>query len=225
MRAGRASAVAAGVLALSGAIFFVGQQVAVKPPSESGSGLPGGARENPGGNNRSAPQTGESIVAARTGDLEALQRIAPREPLSVSTPPRPPRTAGREAWRTRTLYRPVAAAAGHLTAMGYSLAIEGIDGIGLAETCSFEGRDWPCGTLARTAFRAWLRGRAVACVTPEKPATEALTTGCTLAGEDVGAWLVNQGWARAAANGPYLAEEEDAREARRGIFGPPPRLK
>ena len=40
--------------------------------------------------------------------------------------------------------------------------------------------------------------------------------------QDAGAWLVSNGWARAAPSGPYAQAEAEAREAGRGIFGPPP---
>jgi hypothetical protein len=43
-----------------------------------------------------------------------------------------------------------------------------------------------------------------------------------LANEDVVGWLVSNGWALAAPDGPYVSQEESARAAKKGIFGAPP---
>jgi endonuclease YncB( thermonuclease family) len=41
---------------------------------------------------------------------------------------------------------------------------------------------------------------------------------CSLAGYDVGTWLVENGWALSQAEGPYAEEEKAARDAGKGIF-------
>ena len=50
----------------------------------------------------------------------------------------------------------------------------------------------------------------------------AIVVRCRFGKQDVGAWLVSNGWARAAEGGPYRLAEIKAREAQMGIFGPPP---
>lgn len=122
------------------------------------------------------------------------------------------------------LYRPVASAGGRFDAMGYSVAIAGVEGPALEQTCLFQGRSWACGMQARTEFRALLRGRALSCAVPPEPGGEIVTSACSLGRQDVGAWLVAQGWGKAAAGSAYADEDEEARGAKRGIYGPPPRL-
>ncbi|TIW89241.1 MAG: thermonuclease family protein, partial [Mesorhizobium sp.] len=61
-------------------------------------------------------------------------------------------------WNGTKLFQPVAPAAGMIEAKGYSVAISGIDIVRQDETCADGGKSWTCGSRARTAFRAFLRG-------------------------------------------------------------------
>ncbi len=163
--------------------------------------------------------------AAPSDKSGELERIAPREPLSqlgLALPPKPPKPVAPEDWKGTPLYQPVASSAGQIEAKGYSIAIAGIDPVAANEDCSFEGTSWPCGARARTAFRSWLRGRAVTCTVPPEPDRTVISADCRVGKEDVGAWLVANGWARAAAGGPYAEAGEKARSDKVGIFGPPP---
>lgn len=147
-----------------------------------------------------------------------LERVAPRDPLGdlgLASPPKP-KPGG------TVLYRPIAQAAGKIDAMGYSILLAGIEPLEPDETCSFEGREWPCGARARSAFRAFLRGRAVTCDVPAEPEKGSITAACRLGKQDVSEWLVKNGWARAAAGGPYAKAGEAVRAAGKGVFGPPP---
>src|SRR5690606_26049500 len=78
-----------------------------------------------------------------------------------------------------------------------------------------------CGARARSAFRAFLRGRAVTCEVPTEPDKAVITAACRMGKQDVSEWLVENGWARAAAGGPYAQAGEAVRAAGKGIFGPP----
>ena len=89
------------------------------------------------------------------------------------------------------------------------------------EQCRTGGRTWPCGVNARTAFRLFLRGRALACDIPPK-AGDDIVASCRLGKQDVGAWLVINGWARAAPGGPYAEAQQSAESRKKGIFGAPP---
>jgi endonuclease YncB( thermonuclease family) len=106
--------------------------------------------------------------------------------------------------------------------MGHTVAIAGVEPIGADETCLFDDREWACGIRARTAFRLWLRGRAVTCAVRSEPDPRTITAACRLGKQDVGQWLVSNGWARAAEGGPYGDAGEKARAAKKGIFGRPP---
>jgi endonuclease YncB( thermonuclease family) len=153
---------------------------------------------------------------------EVFERIAPREPLGdfgLALPPKPPVSMD---WEGTLLHRPIAPAAGLVDAMGHTVAVAGVDAVAADETCLFEGKEWACGVRARTAFRMWLRGRAVTCAVRPEAEPKTVTARCRLGKQDVGEWLVSNGWARAADGGPYSEAGEKASAAKKGIFGRPP---
>lgn len=161
------------------------------------------------------------VVAAPPVEPQALQRIAPREPLSPLG--RAPTQADLPPRKT-LLHRPHAIAAGVFHSMGHTVMLAGLEPPDDKETCVSDGVTWPCGVHARTAFRNWLRGRSLACVVPALPGREVVVSECELGKQDPAAWLASFGWARAAPDGPYAELEAQARAGRRGLFGPAPAL-
>lgn len=166
------------------------------------------------------------LVAPPEIDPDSLERAEPRAPLGDLGQPQPPGpAAGEQGWR---MFRPVATAAGRLEGDDARIAIAGIDIVEPSQNCSDgQGGQWPCGMRARTAFRAFLRGRAVECDLSEAEAGagDVRPASCRLGERDLGAWLVENGWAMAASGGLYAEEQARAVEARRGIFaGRPPAL-
>ncbi len=157
------------------------------------------------------------VVAVPEIDRRSLERVEQRQPLSPIGRAQDPADGPP---RETILHRPVVSAAGAFEAMGYRVALQGIAVTAVDETCGDDA--WPCGVHARTAFRNWLRGRALACVVPRVAPEEVVVTTCTLAKQDPAAWLVSQGGAHALANGPYAQMEEQARAANRGLFGEAP---
>src|SRR5690606_16936509 len=120
-------------------------------------------------------------------------------------------------------FRPQIAAAGLVQGSGVTIEIAGIEITRPDETCvDADGRNWPCGVRARTAFRAFVRGRALVCDLPQETDAERHTVACSLGKQDVGEWLVRHGWARALDGGPYRQAGQDARAAGLGVFGPGP---
>jgi endonuclease YncB( thermonuclease family) len=166
-----------------------------------------------GGSSQTPPQPG---MLAREPARAPLSVLAAPQPLAP--PPKPDELPKR--WRL--VHGAVASAAGVLDADGITLILPGIDIVSSDETCPrlVEG-SWPCGMAARTAFRAYLRGRALNCRVPDVPVENALLAECLLQGEDPARWLVQRGWARAKQDGPFVAEGETARSSGHGIFGPP----
>lgn len=162
------------------------------------------------------------IVAPPPLDPAELQRAEPRQPLSDLALALPPRPVPPDKWKGTLLHRPVALASARFEAMGRTVAVAGIDGVEPDETCSWEGNPWPCGVRARAAFSAWLRGRSLSCAMPPENDRHLVVASCRLGTQDVGSWLVANGWARAVAGGAYEAEGKAAREKRLGIFGAPP---
>ncbi|MET3578314.1 endonuclease YncB(thermonuclease family) [Mesorhizobium robiniae] len=167
------------------------------------------------------------VIAPPQLQAEELERVEPRAPLSelaLARPPKPPKPKMPDDWNGTKLFQPVAPAAGVIEAKGYSVAISGIEIVRQDETCIDGGKSWTCGTRARTAFRAFLRGRAVVCTVPPQGGRDLIAAECRVGNQDVGQWLIENGWARAAKNGPYVEAGEKARTARKGIFGPAPSL-
>jgi len=168
------------------------------------------------------------IVAPPDLPDEELERVEPRAPLSdlaLAGPPKPPKWKKPGDWNGTKLFQPVATAAGLIEGKGYAVAITGVDVVKPDETCSDEGKTtWACGARARTAFRALLRGRAVACTVPPEGGRDTISADCHIGNLDVGQWLVENGWARAAEGGPYVEAGNKARTAKKGIFGLAPNL-
>lgn len=156
-----------------------------------------------------------------SGEEKPLERVAPRAPLSDLSLAVPPKPKAPKDLAGEPLYRPVAEAAGVIEVKGQSITVSGIEVVSPDETCTDgTGTSWPCGVRARTAFRNLLRGRAVTCAALD----EAGTLQCLVGRQDIGEWLVENGWARAAAGGPYREAGEKAKAARKGIFGAAPDL-
>lgn len=163
------------------------------------------------------------IVAPPDLDPHELTRQPPRGPLGELGPAgAKPKRIGRP--EEPKLFNPLAVAAGVVESKAITVTVAGIDVVAADETCDAGGKGWACGIRARTAFRGFLRGRALDCGLPPDLTEGAVTVRCSLGKQDVGTWLVSNGWARATAGGPYVEAGEKARTARKGIFGPPPDL-
>ena len=162
-----------------------------------------------------APET----VSPPTVVQDTLERVEDREPLSpIGRAPAPSEGPP----KATILHRPVVLGAGLFQAQGHTVALAGIEPTDAGEECVSEGAAWPCGVHARTAFRNWLRGRALTCVVSPTPADETVVSDCTLGQQDPAEWLVSYGWAKALPDGRYAEQEAEARDAGRGMFGPAP---
>jgi endonuclease YncB( thermonuclease family) len=173
-----------------------------------------------------AAPTGYPVRRIAPGDIASpqfdgpLERVPPREPLAAATRPLKREPFGPGLPQGTLLYQPIAEAAGALDANGFAIRLAGIEVTPADATCADRGGGrWPCGAVARTQFRSWMRGRAVACDVP--PAPKEIVTRCTLDGEDMARWLVEHGWAR-SAGGQYDDAEAKARKKKQGMFGPSP---
>ena len=168
------------------------------------------------------------MVAPPPLNTEELQRVEPRAPLSelaLAGPPKPPKPKMPDDWNGTKLYQPVATAAGMIEAKGYSVAVAGIDVVGQDETCTDERQAWACGIRARTAFRAFLRGRAVACAVPPEGGRDLITAECRIGKQDVGAMAGRERLGprrRRAALMPRPARKRA--RPRRASSAPPPML-
>ncbi|BCH04123.1 thermonuclease family protein [Mesorhizobium loti] len=168
-----------------------------------------------------ARRIAESLVAPPPVDVSEIERVEARPPLGELGLAIRPKTPMPQNWRETLLYRPIATSSATFESMGWKLAISGALDIGVDQTCSFRDEVWPCGQRARAAFNAWLRGRALNCFLPPETERFAIAASCRLGKQDVGAWLVSNGWATALPGGIYGKAETIARNAGMGIFGPP----
>jgi endonuclease YncB( thermonuclease family) len=159
------------------------------------------------------PEIFGSPAFVHSGDLE---RVAPRAPLSD--------TAERTKPKVVLLHRPITPAAG-VVAFGPQKRVRLA---GLVETpadriCRAEdGMSWRCGAMARTQQRLFLRKRSLTCETSSATWEGEIRTRCWVGMQDVSSWLAKYGWAEAEPGSALAALTEEARAARRGLFGQPP---
>ncbi|WP_099867891.1 thermonuclease family protein [Pararhizobium haloflavum] len=160
------------------------------------------------------PQLFGQPFTARPGELT---RVDPRPPLT------PPKEETDEEAASTMLYRPQAVGAGRLEFEGRALQLAGIDPTPVERTCQGESGAWPCGMVARTAFRNYLRSRALECDVPADDWQDTAVATCMMRDDDIAAWLVRNGWAEATAGSAYAELASKAREEGRGIYGGDPR--
>ncbi|MGN6539063.1 MAG: thermonuclease family protein [Mesorhizobium sp.] len=250
MRPAHAAAAVVILVAMSAAILAGGHRLAVPAdeiaiapediPDMSESGPEPGMDERQAGEDTSTEaiepqQTVEPSAGSRAIDPEIiappstgeapLERAEPRPPLSSLSLAMPPKPKMPDEWKGKPLFQPLATAAGVFQAMGYTVAISGVDAVIPDESCTdAAGKEWNCGMRARSAFRAFLRGRAPICTVPPEGGRDTISAACRIGKQDIGAWLVANGWAKAAKGGPYAEAEEVARKEHMGIFGAAPDL-
>ncbi len=87
------------------------------------------------------------------------------------------------------------------------------------------GKEWPCGTLARTALRTFLLGRTITCDVADPAWKGSITADCRFARVNLGDWLARNGWAEVASGSPFAAAADEARKAGLGLYGNDPRKK
>lgn len=167
---------------------------------------------------------GGGLVAAPPLDEGPLERVASLpQPTPPLVPKAEPALPEKQFLRWRLVFNAIATSAGILQTGETSLVLPGIDVVSVDETCPTPaGGSWPCGMVARTAFRNYLQGRALNCHLPDRVEAKAIMAECLLQGQDPAAWLVERGWARSNADSPLAAIAETAKASNRGIYGQPP---
>lgn len=103
---------------------------------------------------------------------------------------------------------------------GATLRLMGIEAPELGHRCAVPEGRWSCGVVARDALAELVRGQQVQCTEAGTGLWAAALVRCSVGGRDVGALLVQFGWASAlhGADDTYLALEKKARAARAGIW-------
>ncbi len=165
-----------------------------------------------------AAQAGDGTTPA-AGNAPA-EETAQDAAAPGGTPP-----AASEGKDSVELLRPTVESAGILSFGKRRLQIADVVETPVGRSCGSEGRRWPCGMMAKTALRLYLRNRTIDCDLPSDAWEDMAVAACRLGQQDIGAWLVENGWAEAQPGSPLAGAGEKAREAKAGIHGEDPRRR
>jgi endonuclease YncB( thermonuclease family) len=101
------------------------------------------------------------------------------------------------------------------------IRLEGIDAPESDQLCLDQrSAKWSCGIAARNNLADHIGNRSIDCTPTGSDKYGRTLAVCRLAGEDLNAWLVRQGWALAFTKYSkiYVADEEQARGVQRGLW-------
>ena len=103
---------------------------------------------------------------------------------------------------------------------GERIRLHGIDAPESRQICRLDSKPWRCGEDATNALAGMIASRAVACQELDRDRYGRIVAKCAVAGEDLGEWLVLNGWAVAYVyfSYDYTRAEKRAKSARRGIW-------
>lgn len=107
-----------------------------------------------------------------------------------------------------------------LEVAGRRIRLWGVDAPESRQICTQAGEPWRCGQQAANALDAWLGARPVACMEIDKDQYGRSVSRCTVGGEDIGRWLVINGWAveyTDYSDGRYAAAQRQAERTHAGI--------
>ncbi|ETI64280.1 nuclease [Sphingobium sp. C100] len=106
-----------------------------------------------------------------------------------------------------------------LVVRGEKVRLSGVDAPELAQLCG-PRRDHACGKMAASWLKARVEGKRLVCTPIQRDRYGRLVAVCRLNGRDIGADLVEAGWATAYRRYSltYVPAETRARAARRGIW-------
>ena len=107
---------------------------------------------------------------------------------------------------------------------GKTLRLDGIDTPETDQTCLNEdGEPYPCGLRAAEELEKFIARRPVKCedIRAEPAYPNRRIAECSVAGIDLGRWLVGEGWAinlEPTTKGRFTVDEDDARAAHSGLW-------
>lgn len=101
-----------------------------------------------------------------------------------------------------------------------SIRIFGIDAPEARQSCQRQGANWPCGAQAQRKLQSLIYDNALDCVQRDIDAYGRTVAVCSVGATDLGAEMVRAGLALAYRqySSDYVADEDQARAARRGIW-------
>jgi endonuclease YncB( thermonuclease family) len=163
------------------------------------------------------PPPAANATAETAASSPARSAAQPVDKPSAKAPPVPAAPA------FQVIAKPAVVAAGVLETTRGRVTLKDITPLEAVTRCGEGASAWPCGQLAVTQLRRLLRGRSVNCEIPDPGWEGAVVARCMLGEQDVAAWLVQNGWARANLGSAYAGAGEAAEAAGRGMFGRDPR--
>ncbi len=92
---------------------------------------------------------------------------------------------------------------------GQRIRLHGIDAPQSRQLCRLDGKPWQCGKDAANVLADKIARRPVTCEDLGRDRYKRIIARCTVAGEDLGQWMVAQGWA--VAYYQFLPPHEEAR--------------
>jgi len=101
------------------------------------------------------------------------------------------------------------------------IRLHGIDAPESLQSCHLpDGRTWRCGYTAARRLRDFIGNKTVTCEPKGQDRYGRIVAVCAAGGEDLGAWLVEHGWALAYArySQAYAAQQKRAEAVRAGIW-------
>ncbi|NDW05025.1 thermonuclease family protein [Jiella pacifica] len=175
-------------------------------------GASAGGEDGAGAGNIS-PEPGTSAEPGSTAKDAPLERLPPRPPLSDES-------LRADTPKPQLLPRPVALDGARIAYRQGVIILPGVEAMPLDQRCGTGADAFPCGVMARTELRRFLRGRSIECDVPPDFGVRRgeATSACTVAGDDIGRWVVENGWGKATAGGPYVEAQAAAKKARRGVW-------
>jgi len=108
-----------------------------------------------------------------------------------------------------------------LDVRGRRLRLHGFDAPESRQRClDADGQPWDCGERATQALLSWIDGAPVACRPRETDRYGRTVASCRVRDQDLGAFMVREGWAVAYRTYSlrYVRHERSARRARRGMW-------
>ena len=109
-----------------------------------------------------------------------------------------------------------------LMVAGETVRLRDVDAPELAQRCNGGPKKLVnCGKIVAEALKAKLAGQTIACNGDERDAYGRLLARCSLRGEDLSTWLVEQGYGMAFRrySTRLVSAEEEAKAAGRGVWG------
>ena len=103
---------------------------------------------------------------------------------------------------------------------GTRIRLWGIDAPESSQRCTApDGRQWRCGAAAANRLAEFVGNRTVSCRPRDTDRYGRLIAACSVGNQDLGRWVVENGWAFAFSrySRDYVSDEARALAARRGI--------